>query len=156
MPRFRRNDGFTLIEVIISIAILSLVSVVTLQLFITAQSVNTNSRHRDIASTLASNCIEAIKTYDNLDRLLSDFDSFQPVGNDYLSGTDLDEGFQALPEMVSSQEGSYRFQCQLVAHKDVQGLYTVKVDVLTLPESDTLISYSTKHYFKEEVSSHVQ
>ncbi len=54
----QKNKGFTLIEVIISIIILSVVSAVLLRLFMTADHLNVTANDKSIASVLASNSIE--------------------------------------------------------------------------------------------------
>ncbi len=61
MKRLLKNEGFTLIEVIMSIAILSIVSAVVLQLFITSMGLNNKSRTIDVAGVYAANAIENLK-----------------------------------------------------------------------------------------------
>ncbi|NDL66172.1 type IV pilus modification PilV family protein [Anaerotalea alkaliphila] len=56
-----RISGFTLVEVVVSIAVLSLLSVFFLQLFLKAQEVNGRARELDQATVLASGLLESAK-----------------------------------------------------------------------------------------------
>jgi prepilin-type N-terminal cleavage/methylation domain-containing protein len=57
----RHEDGFSLLEVIISVGILAIISGFILQMFIVSARVNTRARNMDIGMTEAMNAIEAGK-----------------------------------------------------------------------------------------------
>lgn len=58
------NYGFTLVEVIISIAVLSLICGIVLKLFVLSNDVSKKSRIEDVASIYAMNVIEICKQVD--------------------------------------------------------------------------------------------
>ncbi len=141
-----REQGFTLVEVIISIAILSLASVVILRLFIASTDLNTDSRHRDIASVLATNCIEQIKLFDSLSDMSNDMDGFVQLDNYYSQTTLLDHDF----ERTLSDSAVYQLDCSL-ASTPTTGLYDIIVVVTELDTSEELTHYTSSHYFKSSV-----
>ncbi len=53
-----KKRGFTLVEIIISIAILSFVSAIILKLFISADGINRRAKEKSFASIYCSNAIE--------------------------------------------------------------------------------------------------
>lgn len=55
----QQKRGFTLIEIIFSIAMLSIVSAVLLNLFISAQHINEQAKNTSHATRLAANAIES-------------------------------------------------------------------------------------------------
>lgn len=68
MHRIHNNqDGFTLVEIIVSIAILSIVCVVFLKLFTLASQVSTNAGEVDQASIHASNVLELLKSQESIE-----------------------------------------------------------------------------------------
>ncbi len=145
MMKVKNHDGFTLIEVIISIAILSVVSVVVLQLFMTSRNLNIQSRHSDIASVLTSNTIESVKSFDNPIELLETMDWLQS-GNHAMNGVlNFDDDFQQI-----DHESRFQLFCKLEEDMANPGLYAVSVMFTDLSDDRELASYSTKHYFKHQ------
>ena len=61
---YKNQDGFTLLEVVISVAVLSILSVFILQLFIASANANKRAQNIDIASSKAQAVIEEFKTLD--------------------------------------------------------------------------------------------
>lgn len=59
MKKRRRSQGFTLVEVIISIAVLSIVSVFILQMFVTSAQLNANARDIDKVNMWTSTLMES-------------------------------------------------------------------------------------------------
>ena len=141
------RDGFTLIEVILSIAILSIVSVVALRLFIVSYDLNEASRINDMASMIATNTIEDFRLYDDIENLL--------VSNEWLVlNQEMITGSLYFANDFSNTTpagSSYEMDCQFTQLSD--GLYDLKVTVLQLPSTDesekVLIEYTTKQYFQE-------
>ena len=56
-----RNSGFTLVEVMIAVAILAIISIPVLQSFVSVAQVNSKSRRRLSATTIAENLMESCK-----------------------------------------------------------------------------------------------
>lgn len=63
------NKGFTLVEVIISIAVLSIISVIFLQLFVKAKEVDDLSFRLDRSVMETNSAIERIKAVGSLDKI---------------------------------------------------------------------------------------
>lgn len=57
----KRNSGFTLVEVLIAVAILAVISIPVLQSFVSVATVNSKSRRRLSATTIAENLMESCK-----------------------------------------------------------------------------------------------
>jgi len=65
IKKLKNQDGFTLLEVIISIAALSVLSVFILQMFVTSSNANMRAQDIDIAVTKALAAIEPFKALDD-------------------------------------------------------------------------------------------
>ncbi|MBN2222726.1 MAG: type II secretion system protein [Vallitaleaceae bacterium] len=65
------NKGFTLIEVIISIAVLSIICVIFLQLFIKSGDIVKGSKELDRAVIVTNSALEQIKGIKNMNKLQS-------------------------------------------------------------------------------------
>lgn len=144
------NDGFTLIEVIVSIAILSVVSVIALQLFMTAQRVNTRSRLSDMATIVSTNSIEMIRLMDTTDSLEHDL-NYLPTETGYESSRFIDQYVSTNDYIEGSDH--IKFTVTLTEDKTLIGLYDLHSVVIDLNEDRTLADTTTKHYFKGEVSN---
>jgi len=66
----RSNKGFTLIEIIISIAVLSIISAIFLELFIKADSVQKQGKILDDKVFLISNLLETLIAEDDIDSFI--------------------------------------------------------------------------------------
>jgi len=156
---YKMQDGFTLVEVIISIAILSIASVVALQLFMTSQNLNTKSRQTDIASILSTNMIEVLRTEDSVEGLLSTFEGMVATDTGYEMVRSLNQDFETMDAAMSENSEknliSYTSLMRLTA-SDTPGLYDVTVTLTRTGNEDPLVTYLSKHYFKEEVATHVE
>ncbi len=147
----KKSDGFTLVEVIISIALLSVASVVALQLFITSQDMNNDSRHADIASVQATNIIERLRVYDDTIAMLANIKNMKATEKGYSTDIYYNTNFDALDTTLAPSDGIYLLTCQLTESQ--QGLYEVIVTIKVVESDKELVSYTTNHYFKGEVSS---
>lgn len=153
MQRFiSENKGFTLVEVILSIALLSLASVVVLRLFITSVDMNTQSRHSDIAGVLAANTLEILKVNDSEEEILRSFEDMTATDKGYVMTKKLDTAFTTIKEAESTGT-AYILELVLTA-TDRPGLYEVQVTVTDIQDDSSLASYRTKHYLSQEVSVH--
>ena len=66
LKKLKNQDGFTLMEVVISIAALSILSVFILQMFITSANANARAQNIDIASAKAMSVMERFKSLDDI------------------------------------------------------------------------------------------
>lgn len=73
MTQFKNNKGFTLVEVIISIAVLSVVCAIVLRLFVVADEISKKSKNEDIAVIYAINAIEKCKASESIKAILESF-----------------------------------------------------------------------------------
>lgn len=70
----KKQEGFTLMEMIISVGTLALISGFILQMFIVSENVNQKARNTDVAATIVVHAVEAIKRQRTLDDyMLDDF-----------------------------------------------------------------------------------
>lgn len=140
-PTQNKEHGFTLIEVILSIAILSIVSVVVLRLFVVSNDLNESSKIVDYASLMAVNHIEELKSYQELDAYLATH-PFIDNQEDTLSGSLIyDTNFDL------NQNGAYQLDIILTSNATTPSLYTVNISATDLAKEKALVSYTTKHYF---------
>lgn len=61
----KNDEGFTLIEVILSILILAIVSAIVIQLYITANEVSEHAKETDWAVTQTSSAVEILEAFDS-------------------------------------------------------------------------------------------
>lgn len=138
-----QTHGFTLIEVILSIAILSIVSVVVLRLFLVSHELNESSRMTDLASNTSINVIETIKGYQSVDTYIAS-NQWIKGSNDYYEGSILyDE------TLTPNENASYKLECQLTQDKTFPTLYDITVSITDLNSLDILVTYRASHYFSE-------
>jgi prepilin-type N-terminal cleavage/methylation domain-containing protein len=126
----KKHNGFTLVEIIVSVAALSLICALVIQLFLLAGDVNKRSEQKQQAVLAASNMIEIIKGSGSIGQLLDNepFNAFTSIvsGNDIVFEKTIDDGSHAKISMIystrySSANGDY---------------YTVSI---TIYDEDTLI-----------------
>lgn len=67
---FKKQSGFTLVEIIVSVAALSLICALVIRLFLLAGDVNERSEKKQIAIIAASNIMEIIKSERDTETLL--------------------------------------------------------------------------------------
>ena len=58
----KKNSGFTLVEVLVAVAILAVISIPIIQSFVSVAQVNGKARRRMIANTIAESLMEACKS----------------------------------------------------------------------------------------------
>lgn len=147
----KKNDGFTLLEVIIAIAALSACSVFILQIFMSSATLNARAKNADIALTKAISEIENFKTYESLSQYIST--------NDNASG-DSDAAEMLLyydkdwNPLGSGAQAEIRFYLKMnISSIDSQAygaLYDVSTSVYDLSDKNNerqLVSLQTKKYF---------
>ncbi|MCH4889722.1 prepilin-type N-terminal cleavage/methylation domain-containing protein [Acidaminobacter sp. JC074] len=127
----KNSKGFTLIEIIISIAIFSIISVVLLQLFIVAENVNLESKSKELALFYGTSFIEEFKASRDLPE-----SSYQEIHH-------YDEDWQRV-----DHQSVYILSAEVEVEEVKTGHY-YKLKVSAFDENDILILLNTEHYVQE-------
>lgn len=112
--RTMQNDGFTLIEVILSIAVLSLVSIALLEMFTVSTRTNVQANEMDKAKSL---CVEASEEY-----------KADPVGSNYLKGFHISTSASGVTTYTKYFDGNWAetaadeavYVLEIVSEKDAE------------------------------------
>ncbi len=131
MIKLKNNKGFTLIEVIMSIAILSIVSAVVLQLFVSSKGLNTKSRAIDIAGIYAANAIEQTKSLTK-----KEISIIAGIKEEYY-----DENWNKTNNLEKS-----RYKLSLIVDEKTEGLFRIQSMVTDIKENNELVEYNTSYY----------
>ena len=127
------KKGFTLIEIIFSIAFLSVVSVVMLSLLATSFEVENETDLMDMAILKLSNEIEVVKALESVEEQV------------------IEKYYSDLWQEVDEEEASYKLTLKI--QKDTnyeQGLYDIIVDIKENKEGQVLIATRAKHYWNRK------
>ncbi len=127
------NKGFTLIEIIFSVAFLSVVSVVMLSLLVASFEVENETDMMDIAIIHVSNELEVVKSM----KVRDDFVSVNYYNELWKSVNENNAEFVITLDV--KQNDSYD-----------RGLYDINVQVLQVSEDNIIIDLNTKHYYHEK------
>lgn len=154
----KKNDGFTLLEVIIAIAVLSIISVFILQMFMSSATLNARAKNADIAMTKAITEIESLKAYSSLSRYLMDNDNAS--GDSAMAEVNMyyDKDWNSIG---TGTQTNARFHLKMsittasTPHQDTENelygtLYDINAEVSDLSVKDNnpiLTSLQTKKYF---------
>lgn len=170
----KQQEGFTLVEVIISIAILGLICAVVLRLFVLSNEVSEQSRIEDVASIHATNAIEVCKQAKNLDEIKKHpFFANAKLSKDEslkLEGViEYDNYWQALPVDTAGVATDTVFQLHfsLVNSENFKSAEAKETDVALMDisisinqlEKETMskklvLEYTTRKYFVFEEYAH--
>lgn len=158
----KNNRGFTLLEVIISIAMLSLMSLFILQMFLASSNLNDRAKDTDVAINHAITEIENLKKHTSL---------LDYIQNDAFGNTAEYEGMITiwkyfdnewnLMELSESIPNGAKYYLKININPDEAEplqkgsitygkLYTIQVDVTDISTGEnglTLTSLKTKKYF---------
>ncbi len=127
------NKGFTLIEIIFSIAFLSVVSVVMLSLLAASFEVENETDLMDMAILKVSNEIEEIKAIEINENQV------------------IEKHYSEYWQEVSEKEALYTLTAKI--QQDVnyeQGLYDIIIDIKEVKEGAIIIATRTKHYWNRK------
>lgn len=69
MKGYSSKSGLSLVEVILSLAVLSILSVFVLQMFLTSKTLNRESRELDLSVLMAENIMQQVRNFDSVDDL---------------------------------------------------------------------------------------
>lgn len=118
----RNNKGFTLIEIIISIAVLSIISAIFLELFIKADSVQKQGKNIDDKVFLVSNLLEMLTAEKDIDSFIQQ--SAPAAERAENSRRELDFYYDKALKAVPQEESVY-YLCLVLEKKE-----TLKTGVL--------------------------
>lgn len=126
----KKHSGFTLVEVIFSIALLSIVSVVILNLYIASGELNDKALIQNMASLMASNAIEEVRSTprDLPESITLYYDEYWALSD-------------------KSAEASYTLNLSVTKDETVSKLVYLDV-IVTDSESKTIVNFSTGHYLQ--------
>lgn len=172
MSSVKTNGGFTLLEVVISIAALSLISVFILRMFLASSTLNERAKNADIALTKAISEIENLKKHKSLDEYMIDLSQYTDKPGEYpgvyivhpLNGDSYelcfyyDEKWNCIGLYTSApSEAVFCLQMDLIP--EGQGLFSVSANVAEVRgegENRSLAELETKKYFPEKPVAVVQ
>lgn len=104
----KKNLGFTLIEVLVSIAMLALLFVPMMGYFTNTSKVNARAKNNQRATTVAQSVIEEMKSYDNIEAIMSAYTYHTPGA--VSGGSIADENFETRGRVPSaSQTGTSNY-----------------------------------------------
>jgi type II secretory pathway pseudopilin PulG len=123
----KHSKGFTLVEIIFSIAFLSIVSVVILQLFLTSNALGKRAQIQNFATLYAANAIEEAKA--------TDLDFFEMTQTTY---------FDELWQPATENQFSYKVTLTLEKHDSLATLHFLVAHVTDV-ENQTLAILESAH-----------
>lgn len=127
------KKGFTLIEIIFSVAFLSVVSVVMLSLLVSSFEVENETDMMDIAIIHLSNEIETIKSLsikEDMTKTMYYDDIWQPV---------------------SENGASFKLEVTVIQNDAFdRGLYDIQGMIYHIEDQEVILELETKHYYHEK------
>jgi len=131
-----KKRGFTLVEIIFSIAFLSIVSVVILQLFITSDELAQRAQIKNFATLYASNAIELAKAQANANELPKS------------AQAEIEQYFDSYWRRTTSPENAV-FRLKLTMTKDVEVQDVIHFSVVVINQNaESLARIDTAHYLQ--------
>lgn len=129
-----RKKGFTLIEIIFSVAFLSIVSVIMLKLLFASFDMELKTDTMDVATIQVMNAIENIKSKEE-----GKVDHYEKL---------FDGKWQ---ETRAVEDAVFRLIVEVSKTKDYEGqLYDISASMVDIDAEDTLVTIDTKHYYGRE------
>lgn len=114
----QNNKGFTLIEIIISIAVLSIISAIFLELFIKSDLVQTQGKNIDEMGFLSSNLLEALFAEDELAAFI---ESSKPQKqSEDGNGVQLEYYFNSRLQPTSEEESQYNLNLSIMEKESLK------------------------------------
>jgi len=129
----KNNKGFTLVEIIISIAILSILCVVFLQLFVKASDISDRAHELDESVTLTNSTMELVKSIGSIAEMekakyFSDFEIIE-IADGYKLIKTFNKAFK-----YDNKDIIYNMVTTLIQHDSIDNsnikLYDVKCEVI--------------------------
>jgi len=147
ITRTAKENGFTLIEVILSIAMLSIVSVIVLRLFIVSHEVNEASHQIDLANLEAIKIMEDFSAYPDFTAFTHMYTWLKEEQNQW-TGTQLYDG-----TFNPTNSGTYQMTLSFTQDAHFNYLYHMDLVVIDLEKSSELIHYVTSNYFEPTLTN---
>jgi type II secretory pathway pseudopilin PulG len=88
----RKNEGISLVEVVVSMLVLAIIAVPLLQSFVVSAQINSKTRTKQYATTLAQSVMEGLKSYDIADVALQVNGVASPAGIKFIPESALSGG----------------------------------------------------------------
>lgn len=136
IDKLKSDKGFTLIEIIFSVAFLCIVSVIILRLFVASYDIETKTDLVDMATLHMVNEIESIKGLENITENQVTFEKHY------------DNMWQEL-----SHKDNATFSVKVIATKNSKydrGLYDIEASVIDLANNTSVVTVETKHYYNSK------
>ncbi len=130
-------DGFTLIEITVSIAMLSFISVVVIKLFLASTNINEKAHEIDMATIILTNEIETILSNSSSENISKDYTK---NGDDFFKKIYFDENFDI------TKYGKYEMKVNI--KKENHKLYDINCNFVK--GENNILNIHTKHLFKNE------
>lgn len=125
------KNGFTLIEIIFSVAFLSVISVIILKLLVVSYELEQATDLMDIATLHAMNEIENVKSITELE----DIESYEKFYDEIWNET-------------KEENATYQLSLSMDLNDQYdRGLYEIQSIVTDLIENDVVVNISTHHYY---------
>lgn len=143
----KNNKGFTLVEVIISIAVLSVLCVIFLQLFVKASDISDRAHELDESVTLTNSTMEIVKSIGSINELenvkyLNEF-SIDIKEDEIIMLKNYNEAFQ-----YESEIGVYQMFITLKPKQAIENsliqLYDIKCEVFKVEDKNVLYSATSQ------------
>jgi len=139
--------GFSLLEIIISVAALSFVGVFIVQMFISSSNLNTKARNVDFATSEAVTALEGFKR-------LTLYDGGDATTGKYYDKDWRELEFKDLNELNSSEEVYFVLKMSVTLEEELETggcLYAAEAVVTDISgdEDKVIASLSTKKYFSD-------
>ncbi len=134
--RLKNDKGFTLIEIIFSVAFLCIVSVIVLRLFVASYEIENKTDLVDMATLHMVNEIESIKGLESLTE-------------DHLT---VEKYYDKMWKPLSEKTDAYYFVSVIVDKnsKYDRGLYDIEASVMDLVTNESVVHVETMHYYNSK------
>ncbi len=151
------KKGFSLVEIIISIAALALTCGFVLDMFLTASKLNIKARDLDHATNIAINSIEILKACDTLEEYINK-DIFEKSEMENINDTlHIKKYYSKYWEQIPSYNNNAKFRLDVVCEKQntENSFYNVKSSVMNLEKIDDkepIVNFYTGKYLSKTVN----
>jgi len=136
IDKLKNDKGFTLIEIIFSVAFLCIVSVIVLRLFVASYEIESKTDLVDMATLHMVNEIESIK-------------GLESVTEDNFS---VDKYYDQMWKPLSDQSKAY-YYVSIKVDKNSEydrGLYDIEASVIDLVTNESVVHVETMHYYNSK------
>lgn len=144
----KNNKGFTLIEIIISIAVLSIISAIFLELFIKSDSIQKQGKVIDDQTFLISNALEQVLSYDRIEDFIKESaPSFEKRDSGMIQ---LDYFYNDSLFPVKASEGNYYLKLTISEDKVYNKGILYLIDATVVYQSDDKPLQMSTYYYQKK------